>query len=381
MNLGNWLGQKPNLIQWYKYSGVSGGSLWILLTNIFLLEWWISLLQKNNKSILINSAAILFLILFPMGISFSLLPKTCGNNQEINALIIQPNINPYTEKYNTGLYQKQIDEQIQIAETNLDNSIRLLIFPETSLPLYLNRDSLDQNPVLNRLKKLSNQQKNLSVIAGIYTYRIINTDTLYYNSAVFINKNNKIILHDKSKLVPGVERTPFLHYLNIFKDVNVDFGGINASLNTSNEQSIFESGNLKIAPLICYESVFGTYSTDFVKKGANLIVVITNDAWWGNTPAYRQIMMHSQLRAIETNRQLIRVANTGISALINEKGKLIDSLPLNKKAVLKVKAKLIEENTFYVQHGDIIGRISIFTAIILLLASFVKNKAKMSNKF
>ncbi len=381
MNLGNWLGQVPVWIQWYEYTGVSGGTLWILLVNIFLLESYMAFREENSKSIIINLVITLFLLLFPTGTSFSLFPQKCGSNPEFNALIIQPNINPYTEKYNTNLFKKQITEQLQMAETNLDSSIRLLIFPETSLPLYLNKNNLKNNPVLNSLKRLSEKYPKLSVIAGIYTYRITGSDTLYYNTAIFINKDGNYTMHDKSKLVPGVERTPFIRFLNVFKNMNVNFGGINASLHTNNEQTVFANKDLKIAPLICYESVFGTYTTQFVENGANILAVITNDAWWGDTPAYEQILMHSKLRAIETRRQVIRAANTGISGLIDEKGKLTGQLPLNQKSVLKIKIKTNIRTTFFVAHGDIISRISIFTAIILLLASFVKKKAKMSNKF
>ena len=381
MNLGNWLGQIPELIQWYEYTGVSGGTLWILLSNIFLLETYMAFREKNEKSIIINLMITLFLILFPMGSSFSLLPKKCTNNQKINALIIQANINPYTEKYDTSLYQKQINEQLQMAKTNLDSNINLLIFPEASFPLYLDKTKIDDNPVLKKLQSLTEKYPKLSIIAGIYTFKIEKTDTSYYNTAVFISKNKDFVTHDKSKLVPGVERTPFIRFLNVFKNMNVDFGGINASLHTSDEQTVFKDNDLKIAPLICYESVFGEYTTLFIQNNANIIAVITNDAWWGNTPAYEQILMHSKLRAIETRRQVIRAANTGISGLINEKGRLIEQLPLNEKSTLKVQAKTNNQQTFFVKHGDIIGRISFFTAIILLLASFVKSKTKMSSKF
>ncbi len=381
MNLGNWLGQVPVWIQWYEYTGVSGGTLWILLVNIFLLESYMAFREEKSKSIIINLCITLFLLLFPTGTSFSLLAQKCDSNPEYNALIIQPNINPYTEKYDTKLYKKQIAGQLQMAETNLDSNIHLLVFPETSLPLYLNKAHLADNPTLKKLQNLTEKYPDLAIIAGVYTFKIIKTDTLYYNTAVFINKDKSFITHDKSKLVPGVERTPFIRFLNIFKNMNVDFGGINASLHTNNEQTVFANKAFKIAPLICYESVFGAYTTQFVENGANILTVITNDAWWGNTPAYEQILMHSKLRAIETRRQVIRAANTGISGLINKKGKLTEQLPLNQKSVLKIKIKTNTETTFFVAHGDIVGRLSIFTAIILLLASFVKNKAKMSSKF
>ncbi|MCF6241830.1 MAG: apolipoprotein N-acyltransferase, partial [Bacteroidales bacterium] len=374
MNLGNWLGQLPAIIQWYEYTGVLGGTLWILSVNIFLLDFFLSLRERKRESLFINSVFLIVIIAFPLYFSNLLMSIEKTGKQNGKALIVQPNINPYTEKYNKSLFDKQISKQLQSAKNNLDSSINLLIFPETSFPIYLNRNKLAENPVLNELKNLTFYYPNLQVIAGIYTYTIIGNDTLYYNTAVFINKNQKIIIHDKSKLVPGVERTPFIRFLNIFKDINVDYGGINASLNTTETQNLFTAGKFQIAPLICYESVFGNYAADFVKKGADIIVVITNDAWWGNTPAYRQIMMHSCLRAIETRRQVIRVGNTGISGLINEKGAVIEQIPIEEETVLKVNFSTNKKQSFYVLHGDIIGRLAAFMSVILILATYVRDK-------
>ena len=377
MNLGNWMGQIPEYIQWYEYTGILGGSLWILLINIFLLEVYQAWKEKRIKNAVVNSMILFFILIFPLRASFNLQKVNLKKHNTVTAVIVQPNIDPYTEKYDTALYKTQISNQLKMAEQALDSSVHLLIFPETSFPLYLDKSRLEENEVIRKLQNLCVKYPALSVIAGLYTYKLDGADTLYYNTAVFINNQGKIGTHDKSKLVPAVERTPFIRFLKIFKNSNVDFGGINASLNISDKQTLFEHRDIKIAPLICYESVFGAYSAGFVEKGTNLTVVITNDAWWGNTPAYRQILMHSQLRAIETRRQIIRVANTGISGLIDEKGNLLEQLPVNTKAVLKVNAEIIEKETFYTEHGDIIGRLSAFTAVILLLASYVKRKKEI----
>ena len=104
---------------------------------------------------------------------------------------------------------------------------------------------------------------------------------------------------------------------------------------------------------------------------------MTNDAWWGNTPAYNQILMHSKLRAIETRRTVTRSANTGISCLINKNGAIKNTLPKNKKAVLPVLAKKSNAITFYVKNGDFIGRFSVYVSTIILFLfgiSFIKNK-------
>jgi len=158
-----------------------------------------------------------------------------------------------------------------------------------------------------------------------------------------------------------------------------DLGGTVGSLGVDKERTVFArpSDNLKIAPVICYESVFGAYVTQYIRKGANLIFVITNDGWWGDTPGHRQHFTFSQLRAIETRRSVARSANTGISAFINQRGDISQVTKYWEPAVIRQKINANYELTFYVRYGDYIGRISAFVAVFLILISI---SYKLRNK-
>ncbi len=140
------------------------------------------------------------------------------------------------------------------------------------------------------------------------------------------------------------------------------------------ERSIFShSGfDLKIAPIICYESVFGKYVTEYVKKGANLLFIITNDGWWKNTNGYEQHLSFAFVRAIETRRPVARSGNTGISAFIDLKGKVISKSEWWTEATLK--GSLIPETriTLYVKYGDWLLKCGILSAIIVLIIIFLK---------
>ncbi|MGA1030788.1 MAG: apolipoprotein N-acyltransferase, partial [Flavobacteriaceae bacterium] len=123
------------------------------------------------------------------------------------------------------------------------------------------------------------------------------------------------------------------------------------------------------APIICYESVYGAFVSDYVKAGATFLAVISNDAWWDNTEGHRQLLQYTQLRAIENRRAIARSANTGISALINAKGELIKSLPYGQKGVLTGTLSSRKEITFYSQYDDILNRWALFVfGLFLLLA-------------
>ncbi len=375
MNLGNWLGQTTKWIQWYEFTGVSGGTLWILLINIFLFKSGDLFFQNKKAASSVFIILSIVLLIVPIIISHKLISKPAESNEKVSVLIIQPNINPYTEKYNKSLFKQQISEQIQLAEEKITTQTQLIIYPEASFPLFLNTNSLLINEDINRLKNLSNIYPKISVIAGLFTFKKNKKDTLYYNTAICLNSSTDYTLYYKSKLVPAVEKTPFAKYFRFLRNWNVNFGGITSSLGISNQQKVFETSNVTIAPIICYESVYGAFVSKFVKNGAELITVLTNDAWWGNTPAYEQILMHSQLRAIETRRTVVRSANTGISCLIDKFGNIKNTLPKNKKAVLSVSAEKNNTITFYVKNGDFIGifAVSISIAIFILLI-FVKLK-------
>ena len=137
----------------------------------------------------------------------------------------------------------------------------------------------------------------------------------------------------------------------------------------------------KIAPVVCYESVYGEWVTEQCRKGAEAIFVITNDGWWGDTPGYKQHMSFSRLRAIENRRWVVRSANTGISCFINQRGDVVSSTKWWVPASLKKTIRLNSEQTFYTMYGNVLGRSLGFVSVLLLLFTFVKRfKKKYVNK-
>ena len=149
-------------------------------------------------------------------------------------------------------------------------------------------------------------------------------------------------LYHKSKLVVGVENFPYKNILQpILGDAMIDLGGTVATKTTQNDRAVFEtSQGSKVAPIICYESVYGDYVSDYVKNGAQFLAIITNDAWWGNTQGHQQHLSIARLRAIESRRWVARSANTGISAVIAPNGTIMERLEYEKQGVLKARVGL-----------------------------------------
>jgi apolipoprotein N-acyltransferase len=189
-----------------------------------------------------------------------------------------------------------------------------------------------------------------------------------FNTAIFLGNNGQTQIYHKSILVVGVEKMPFARYLGFLGDLVINIGGTTNSLGRQEEPSNFiPKDKIEVAPVICYESVFGEFVTKYVKKGAQLIFIITNDGWWKNTPGYHQHLSFARLRAIETRRSIARSANTGISCFINQRGDVLQATDWWVEDAIKGSVNANDEITFYVKAGDYIARISLFVAALLVL--------------
>ncbi len=374
IDLGNWLGQIPQAIQWYEYTGILGGSLWILISNV--LVYCVIISYMNNRTI----RAIFFIIgeiiiiLLPLYISKNIYENIKIIGVKSNFAIIQPNINPYTEKYNSSLFEQQIKRQIELANSVDFNDDICIVYPESSFPKYIEDKKMRSDKFIQNLDSLIINNENKSVLASCYSYDVVENDTIFYNTAFMLNSNSELQIYHKSKLVLGVEKIPFDFYFKFLKKLNIDFGGYTTSLSTDDCRQVFSNlkNTVRIAPVICYESVYGEFVTEFVKKGANCLAVITNDAWWGNTAGYKQHLMHSCLRAIENRKAVVRAANTGTSCFINLKGEIIDKAEDWTETVLTGNISTNEYLSFYTKHGDYIGKSALASSLLLIAFIGVK---------
>ena len=162
---------------------------------------------------------------------------------------------------------------------------------------------------------------------------------------------------------------PYPDKLAFLSELSIDLGGMVGSLGTQSTRSVFSIEGGGVAPIVCYESVFGEYVAEYVQRGATLLGVITNDGWWGDTPGYRQHYSYSRLRAIETRRYLARAANTGISGFIDPRGKDLATLGWDMRGWLRATLHQRTDVTFSVRYGEYLGRIGSFISILLALVA------------
>jgi len=403
--LGNGFAYNIKLVQWYEYTGVLGGSLWVLVLNIILfnlLKSYVSGIQSGR--LLAQSVLVLVILIGPIVISLVRFYSYIEVHDPKTVVVIQPNIDPY-EKFVSIQSIDQTYIQLSEAARVADSTVDYFIAPETSINNNIWMDEIEQVPDISMIRRFLASYPKASYIPGIQCYRKYATGEKNtpitreipgegiryesYNAAIQLDSTRNVPFYIKSKLVVGVEKMPYAKYMKFLEKFTLRLGGTMRGWGTQDYRGVFFSSgdSTGVSPIICYESVYGEFVTGYVKNGANLLFVVTNDGWWGDTPGYHQHNSFSCLRAIETRRSIARSANTGISCLINQRGEVLQQLGWWKRGTVKGTLNANDKMTYYVKNGDFIGRSAAFFALLIVLIHItrslvdlrVRRSAKRSN--
>ena len=391
LNIGNVFSHNHSWVQWYEFTGVAGGTIWVLLSNILAYKSLKSYIDKDKTNFKKNIIILAITILVPLAISKIMYVTYNEKGDEVEVVVVQPNIDPYKEEFRLSSGEI-LRRNLELAEPLMDENTRFVVSPESSIHESIWLENVDSYKSIKNLKLFSRNNHNAAYVIGASTLGMVpkgeeddfaarkfyDADEYYYsyNTAFLVSNKTDIQYHQKSRLTPGVEMMPSWWFLRPIKNFAIDLGGTVGTLKRENKITLLDFEDYRIASMICYESVFGDYVSKFVKEGADLIFVITNDGWWGDTPGHRQHLEMSKLRAIENRRSVARSANTGISAFINQRGDIIEKTQYWQAAALRNTVKANEELTFYSKHGDYLYRAGSFVALLLLCFSFVKSVSK-----
>lgn len=383
LNLGNGFAAYPRWIQWYEYTGVFGGSLWVMAVNVAVFFLLKHVLVHRWHRIAWPAAVLLVLIAVPLVVSFIIFRNYREQGKPVEVVVVQPNNDPWSEQY--GLPAREVvDHLLRLTQSRTDSNVRYVVFPESAIYDDIWIGSIARTESVQQLLGFVAKYPQLSLIVGASTYqdygkakatetarRFTNSGEYYdaFNTAICMDTSLLFEYSHKSKLVPGPERLPFPSITFALQEVAFDLGGTVGSLGIMKERTVMggRSDSIWVCAPICYESIYGEFVNGFVRKGARLIFVITNDGWWGNTAGHRQHLTFSSLRAIETRRDVARAANTGISAFIDQRGVIRQQSKYWEEAVLRDTLHANTTITFYVQYGDYIGRLAAFTAVLFFL--------------
>ena len=392
--LGNAFAESPSLIQWYSVTGHLGGSLWVWAANLSLFGGMVALSDGRMAGWTAKARVAAFAGIFAAFFG-PMIWSACTRFQEegeaLEVVISQPNLDPY-QKFES-LTQEEQDAhflaQLEKADWPADSARTLIIGPETLTPA-LFTDAATESASFRRYQAFLQGHPSARLLFGASSYdRQVSyaaPDLCSYdmgaqpdgrhlwftahNTAILMDAAGHYDLYHKSKLVVGVESTP---YPRVFIPLENLLGGNLMGKDVGQPQiSCLDY----LGAAVCYESVYGEFCTGYVRKGARLLTVITNDAWWGNTPGYRQHLSYSRLRAIETRRWVARCGNTGISALIDPCGRIVASTPWWEEAVLQGQVQLLEGESFFVRYGDMTGRTAVFLFLLLGAAAIIRRFKK-----
>ena len=413
--LGNSFAFSVGSIQWYEYTGTLGGSLWIWAANLGLFGIITALSDGrwNSFNIKAKIAAIgsyAIVLAGPFIFSWTIYWNYKETEKPLQVLIAQPNIDPYSKfEY---LSQEQQDAILlgqlrpALAYRHKDNAKDsssaigekplLVLAPET-FTNFISTNDFNESKSFRNFVSFLKDYPNVNLLFGASSYDFIESAnapsitarkygegiwTEAHNSALITDGTGRGEIYHKSRLVVGVEKTP---YPVFFCKVDNLLGGVmGRDIGQEKASTLHVKGyshdrnpiDIPIGCAICYESVYGEYCTGYVKAGAQALAIITNDAWWGDTPGYRQHFGYASLRAIETRRDIVRCANTGLSGIIDQKGDVLEKSSWWKQETLSGSINLNDKETVFVRQGDIIGKLCSFLFILLALATIVRIFAK-----
>ena len=388
LTLGNTQTYDLSVIQIASVTGVYGISFWLLCLNVLIYFLYAKITVKDWKPL--SPQAIIFAFVL---IAFYLFPKIYGRIQlnksaevkqhtQFRVGIVQPNIDPFEK------WEKSVDAQLAIHQqlTNelAKQHVDLVLWPETAVPFYIldpnNRyyfnlikhqvDSLNLN-LLTGMPDIHYYHENESIPKSSKTAKNGERYDSYNSSMLLQHGIPEVQTYSKMILVPYAERVPYsdeLSFLNAMK-WNFGLGGWGFGKDTTVFQFYANNSEAKFSNLICYESVYPGFITNFVRKGAQFLTVITNDSWWGNTSGARQHQQYAILRAVENRRWVARCANGGISCFIDPYGNIFQPTTMFTQVTITQDISLNDELTFYSKHGDWLAESCIILGLFLLSAS------------
>ncbi|HEY3387011.1 MAG TPA: apolipoprotein N-acyltransferase [Saprospiraceae bacterium] len=384
LTMGNALAEYPWAIQWYEYVGAFGGSLWVMMINymgyIIVRKWK----DRTLKAFIPLACMLMVPVLISLWI-WSTVKES--NVAPVPVTVVQPNYEPHYEKFDVPQFE-QSRRFLKLSLDHIDETTRYLVYPETSFES-IRLNTFRENRVINLFQSMVDSFPDLRLVTGISSYRVLeknqlkdilyrtlvssNGDTMHYdiqNAAIQLTPGESDYqLYFKSKLVPGPEMFPLKDFLFFLAPLVDKLGGSYEGHTKQAERSVFTGGPLAVAPIICYESIYGDYTGGYVRKGATAFFIVTNDGWWDLTPGHIQHLKIGAMRAIEHRRPIARSANTGTSCFINIKGQIRQ--PTKYRETTAIKGQVIPETriTFYTKWGDLVAKFAVLTFIALFLVS------------
>lgn len=359
LSLGYSQARYPLFIQQAAIYGVYGISLWLVLLNVSI---YYALKRRKFGNVLL--AALIFALPILYGITRT---KHTGE-RFVTVGIVQPNIDPnmkFSRELRYKTFERLMHLSVRCANVSLheyDGTLDLIIWPETATPVFLKSPGSYRDLVTHLVDELG-----VPIFTGTAIYDRENHEI--FNGAVLIEPGTGIEQeYRKIYLVPFGEHIPFDNHIAVLR--SVDFGEGDYTPGTT--YTVFGTSAFKFACLICFESIFPDLSRKFVSKGADVLINITNDGWFGKISGAQQHNDMAILRSVENGVVLLRSANTGISMIVDQYGRVNVEKPLFVEDVIVSSISIAPVDTIYRRFGHLLPLLCIVMTTILLAASYFR---------
>lgn len=384
VTIGNGLAYFTTFIQIADILGALGLSLLVVFINVFIFEAAVNF-RRNRKLSLLFAASALPLFILPLIYGSVYINNYRMPGRSIRTGMIQPNLNPW-DKWGQNNLPVLLENYLELSEKAADQGAKLIIWPETALPVYL-MDGQYRGIVDSIYSFLD--RRNVYLLAGMPDFRFfgqgddIPADAKFsrvneayyatYNSVLLFSPyDRRVHSYGKMKLVPFGERVPFVDKLPFLGDIikwNVGISGWNVGRDTV----VFslmrpeKRDTVHVNSLVCFESVFPDFVSGFSLKGSDMIAVVTNDSWYGNSSGPYQHKEIAALRAVENRRSVVRAANGGISTIIDPLGRTVVQSSMYTRTQITGDVPLESKLTFYARHPLIIPTLAWIISLITAL--------------
>ncbi len=323
-------------------------SFLVVLVNSIFFYWIQYARQKGHRrSLALISISILGILILIANIAYGInriesLKKKRGL-RELKCAMIQANIDQ-SVKWNPAYQFKTIDIYRKLTHKAFLKAPDIIIWPETATPFFFGRDRILTREVRDIVREV-----RTPLITGTLGMKIEGAKKNLFNRAILLSTDGNLLdFYDKVHLVPFGEYVP-LKSLFPFLDTLVPSIG---NFSKGHISAPIKFGKYHIGILICFESIFPSLAREECDRGANLLVILTNDAWFGRSSAPYQHFYQAVFRAIENRRYVLRAANTGITGIISPIGEVLEKTDIFQRKVLVGKVQLFSDNTFYEMTGD-----------------------------
>ncbi len=347
------------LIQYAELTGVYGVSFWIVLVNLTALA-----LLRPRVPRSASAVALVLLFAAPAVQGYRTLAEV-QDEGTISVGVVQPDISPVAKEY--GGFWDNLEILKPLTVQAAQQGAQLVVWPETAAAFYVNHAAF--RPYQAGVQALVDSL-NVYLYAGAYR-RVQDERTKTYNTSfLFAPGRGTLAYYDKTRLVPFGERAPFPELLPFLRDMQFTGGGyVGGNWDSGEVRTVFEGPGARFSGLICFDSAFPEMARGLVAGGAEFLVVITNDGWFGRTSGPFQHAEMAVFRAIENRRAVVRCANTGVSMFIDAYGRKSQTTGIFHPKVLNSRVAVRSDLTFYTQYGDVFSQVCTGLAILVLIVA------------